>query len=326
MAFRSFFFFITFDLGNLGTNLVLWIPYNIQFATFSLILVFYAKLYYNTEWAQHRHTVWGVFGVANAFFFGLVLGTIAHSCVSTSCIPSDLDSDLFSRATGAAFLLLTVVYTYYGFWLVVSSRAHKISVPNIQGSGKIAVVTAMAWLIFVTRGVYDIVKTFRIGWELTLSTGGEKYVGPLVFFCFLFWEVAPTSIILIYFRHIPATRAIKEGLQEVCCCKTLFGANDRMYRYNDVDSYYTDYGHGDIIDPYSKSSDHDSGQRMFETFNNSEPGASDTRWETIEGGIDAKEREAYTATPPPRNKDSPAAENALNLAPPRLGSLWNERR
>ncbi len=217
MALRSIYFGSTKDLGNLPTDLILWIPYNIQFTTFSLILVFYAKLLHNAEWATRKAPVWFIFALVNCFSVGLTLGVIVYSCVADACDPNESDEHIFSRGIGAAYLLLTVVYGYYGFMLIVKQRAHKISVPNIQGPWKITAVTIMAWLIFATRGVYDIIKTFGI-WELNLSDDGRKLVDVDVFCLYFFWEVLPTFIILLYFRHIPSAVVPYAGLRKCCRC------------------------------------------------------------------------------------------------------------
>mmetsp|Transcript_38930 Transcript_38930/g.63350 ORF Transcript_38930/g.63350 Transcript_38930/m.63350 type:complete len:197 (-) Transcript_38930:952-1542(-) len=139
MTLRAFFFAADFDLPNIVVVLILWLPYTLQFTTFSLILVFYAKLFYQQDWPANRPVIWGLFSVANCFAFGLTLGVIAKSC-SKECDPDEAEDNLFSRTIGIAYLLLTVIYSYFGVALVSHSRSRKILLPNIQGPCKLAVV------------------------------------------------------------------------------------------------------------------------------------------------------------------------------------------
>mmetsp|Transcript_27508 Transcript_27508/g.66906 ORF Transcript_27508/g.66906 Transcript_27508/m.66906 type:complete len:390 (+) Transcript_27508:152-1321(+) len=234
MSLRGFFFGSSFDMGNLAVDLVLWIPYSLQFTTFSLILVFYAKLFYQQDWPQNKPVVWGAFAVANCLAIGLTLGVIAKSCSKQgeySCVPDDKEEKLFSRTIGIAYLLLTLIYSYFGVALVASSRSRKISVPNIQGPCKLAVVTAMAWLIFLTRGLYDFVKTYGF-WEMNITTGEQSGINIQVFLLYFFWEVFPTFVILYYFRHIPSSRhpvrcvrwCRNHFLYWCCCDETALGS------------------------------------------------------------------------------------------------------
>jgi len=57
MTLRAFFFAADFDLPNIVVVLILWLPYTLQFTTFSLILVFYAKLFYQQDWPANRPVV-----------------------------------------------------------------------------------------------------------------------------------------------------------------------------------------------------------------------------------------------------------------------------
>jgi len=105
----------------------------------------------------------------------------------------------------------------HSFALLLSSRSNKISLPHLQGPFKLAVVTVLAWFIFLTRGVYDILSTFGL-WEITIEADGNKEIGPLAFILYFCWEILPTTIILGYFRHIPSTNRARICLHRWCGC------------------------------------------------------------------------------------------------------------
>eukprot|EP00954_Amorphochlora_amoebiformis_P018220 1324638-Amorphochlora_amoeboformis.AAC.1 len=80
MLLRTIFFSNARHYQNLSVDVLLWTPYTISFLTFSLIAVFYAKMFYADEWRTYRMYVWGSFGVVNATVAGLTIGIIIHSC------------------------------------------------------------------------------------------------------------------------------------------------------------------------------------------------------------------------------------------------------
>mmetsp|Transcript_43398 Transcript_43398/g.72120 ORF Transcript_43398/g.72120 Transcript_43398/m.72120 type:complete len:119 (-) Transcript_43398:141-497(-) len=59
MALRAFFFAFEANLPNVAEILILRIPSALQFTTFSLIAVFYAKLLYQQDWPAKIQVVIG---------------------------------------------------------------------------------------------------------------------------------------------------------------------------------------------------------------------------------------------------------------------------
>mmetsp|Transcript_23390 Transcript_23390/g.37576 ORF Transcript_23390/g.37576 Transcript_23390/m.37576 type:complete len:418 (+) Transcript_23390:181-1434(+) len=270
MTLRAFFFAADFDLPNIVVVLILWLPYTLQFTTFSLILVFYAKLFYQQDWPANRPVIWGLFSVANCFAFGLTLGVIAKSC-SKECDPDEAEDNLFSRTIGIAYLLLTVIYSYFGVALVSHSRSRKILLPNIQGPCKLAVVTALAWTTFLTRGIYDIMKTYGF-FVLNIVYSPRLEIDFPSFILYFCWEILPTFIILYYFRNIPSSRESRRWFKAVqrrmckilsivaqcCCCCCPF--IPRMCLNNDND----DQKESKLTDTFLINSDEPNTYTIYE--------------------------------------------------------------
>lgn len=79
---------------------------------------------------------------------------------------------------------------------------------------KIYYITLTTFLIFSTRFCYNVGNAIGF-WEIEIGgdEGGEKSVNPVAFSLFLLWEITPTLMLLIYFRHIPRTNfSFRESL------------------------------------------------------------------------------------------------------------------
>eukprot|EP00466_Bigelowiella_natans_P019859 jgi/Bigna1/137136/aug1.37_g11844 len=180
MALRAFFFAFEanlpvpekFSLNNVAEILILRIPSALQFTTFSLIAVFYAKLLYQQDWPAKIEAIWGLFFVANCVAFSLTFGI--------QCDPDEAECNTFSRLTGVEYLLLTAIFSYFGMALVARSC-----------SSRKIVVTALAWAAFLSRGIYCIMKT---------DHGPRSEIDLPSFIMHICWEILPSAAILYYFR------------------------------------------------------------------------------------------------------------------------------
>ncbi|GAB5359280.1 hypothetical protein AAMO2058_000530800 [Amorphochlora amoebiformis] len=214
MLLRTIFFSNARHYQNLSVDVLLWTPYTISFLTFSLIAVFYAKMFYADEWRTYRMYVWGSFGVVNATVAGLTIGIIIHSCTEESswCLPNYKNYLLFTGIIGASFLLLTAVYTYFAYHLVVGSIHHVVS----HNQWKLAVVSIVAWIQFLSRGIFDILKSLRIGLIHATEIGDRRaIVNEFTFVMMFLWEILPVSLILYYFRKIPSAPATSSRLHDL---------------------------------------------------------------------------------------------------------------
>jgi uncharacterized membrane protein len=82
--FRCIFFGSWASLSSVFSLILFWFPVDIQFATFSLIVVYYAYLLYKHNWNRRRKFIFAVYGVINISIFILTCMYIYVSCFKSS--------------------------------------------------------------------------------------------------------------------------------------------------------------------------------------------------------------------------------------------------
>lgn len=80
---RTTFFASTAPLPRTLTLLIYWFPIDIQFATFSLMVVFYAYVIYKREWESKRALLLTVYIIANVTMFSLTTGIFYNTNTSS---------------------------------------------------------------------------------------------------------------------------------------------------------------------------------------------------------------------------------------------------
>lgn len=192
---------------------LLWLPLCIQFATYTLLVLFICRVTYklNPEtknlWDEkYKRKYFLAWMISNAIFFLIVLIAIILICVDT--IQFDRKGTAFVRymIPGLVFLLLVILFSYYGFRLYRLLQNPSIRyVPfNSQGAGVpgVSILIMLLLAVFLCRTVYCLVIAF----EALRHTAffGEQ---PLFRFLSLFIsEILPTFAILVFFRRIPSSK------------------------------------------------------------------------------------------------------------------------
>ena len=234
--------------STLATYIFYWYPIDIQFATFSLLVVYYAYLTYVPLrlWSRKRSLVITVYTLVNLSVFFLTSCYIVIGCSTAThkCHISPALDNAHHIYLALQFSVLVIVFALYSCKLSpyrinftnfsiysISNENKNMFVPSLLNNDTTnnaisttdnvykhrhihIFATIMAFLIFTSRAIYNILVVFGYG-EFTLdesSTGGLKLMQIPVFLLYFFWEIIPTVALLMYFR-VPST-----NMKRILCC------------------------------------------------------------------------------------------------------------
>jgi len=230
---RAIFFLLSDFLSSTNWLLlfIFWIPINIQFSTFSLLVVYYAYLNPLHEvkaemrkFKRFYFTVWFVTNIV--FFIGTLVGIILGVKYDD---PYENEPDWLTAAhgyfTGSVFLVLVIVMAYHAFKVFHLIRQGPRSKLLAKISlNKIAFVTLALFLLFMSRSSYDFIVAAGISASYNLSPSMNK---PLFsFVIFVAWEIIPTILVLVLFGTVNSTTLGAFG--NLCPC---------FKRHNDLTPY-----------------------------------------------------------------------------------------
>jgi len=201
---RVVFWSIEYIFWGAFAEVLLWVPLNFQFATFSLLVVFYAHLVHKSTWEKYmkkRFTIaYIVINVVllalQCVWLGFVNSDIQHS-------DEDWASGVQSAIAALVFVILVAILAWYGYSLhkvIRSTTKHQML---YQVPSNIFVVTFMIVLLFLSRCIFDFMNTAG-KWEVDID---DEHVGSqlVVFFAYFLWEIVPTVTIVLLFWRIPTT-------------------------------------------------------------------------------------------------------------------------
>ena len=205
-AARAFFFGEWFGLPELLSLLLWWLPFDLQFSTFSLLIVFYASLLHHLSW----HT-----GTRQRLLYGTVLTVInvAAPVLTTAwAVTSVLQSrgieqlESVHHAYNACQLFaLFATFTLLGYKLHSSPWSGQLLASLLRPLFPLSVLTTLCLIVFLSRAIFALLNTFGL-YEVEIggNTGGWKLVSPVAFVVMLLWEVLPAAAVILFFHHIPS--------------------------------------------------------------------------------------------------------------------------
>jgi len=190
--------------------IIYWFPVNIQFSTFSLLIVYYAQLghQHKGEMKAFKRRYIAVWVITNVIFFVLAAIWIGIGIKIDGPGGDEPDwlSSIHGYFTGAVFFILVIVLAWEGLRVSHLMREAsgaqtkllaKISFP------KIVVVTFLLFSLFTTRCIYDVIMaTGKISMEVS---SGTTFEALFTFVAFLLWEIIPTTLVLVLFGKVSAT-------------------------------------------------------------------------------------------------------------------------
>eukprot|EP01100_Stratorugosa_tubuloviscum_P013367 TRINITY_DN6650_c2_g2_i1.p1 TRINITY_DN6650_c2_g2~~TRINITY_DN6650_c2_g2_i1.p1 ORF type:complete len:351 (-),score=78.52 TRINITY_DN6650_c2_g2_i1:183-1235(-) len=212
------FFFLFFDklttpesnFDNVAFILLYWFPFILQFATFALLVVFFAHIIHKHEWKRLKFIAWLIYMLSNAFF--IILFTIF---VIFIFIEQDKSWPALSLQilAGVVALILMITLAVYGTLLTIKIRNGSSTSMIRNGDSPIStiLVTTFIFLAYASRTIFDFV-TLIDGRGLILETPCTFTHGDTVtLICYICWEITPILLVLIFFGFIP-TRNTKAKL------------------------------------------------------------------------------------------------------------------
>jgi len=204
-------FFLLFDvLSEVGIVLffaLYWIPSAIQFATFSLLVLFYAHIYWRTEkqWEKKKTRYVLTFVLCNVFY--IMITYIAIVIVAVSDTQSNWENRMWNSLQAMVFTVLVSVLAFYGVRVAGLMRAGKTQIsfqPKKSSNLQVISVTAIIFLLFTSRAIFNMLSASQ-AISLTVSSG-LSVNDMLVFVLFVLWEIVPTTLVIILFWRIPSPK------------------------------------------------------------------------------------------------------------------------
>lgn len=198
-------FWSTVDVitSAITSNVLLWIPLNIQFATFSLLVVFYAHLVHKSSWERTTKKRFAAAYIAvNAIL--IIMQSVSLGVVNNKD-PDDIDllGEVQSGIAGFVFLVLVAILAWYGYRLHVAISSTAKHQMLFQVPPGLFVVTVIIILLFSSRSIYDFVNVAsKYVVNLDSHTAEDQLI---IFFAYFFWEIVPAIMIIVLFWRIPTT-------------------------------------------------------------------------------------------------------------------------
>eukprot|EP00013_Stygamoeba_regulata_P004596 CAMPEP_0177638428 /NCGR_PEP_ID=MMETSP0447-20121125/5484_1 /TAXON_ID=0 /ORGANISM="Stygamoeba regulata, Strain BSH-02190019" /LENGTH=383 /DNA_ID=CAMNT_0019140391 /DNA_START=1522 /DNA_END=2673 /DNA_ORIENTATION=- len=201
-------YFLLFGVLPPTAGLVLFAtPYPIQFATFSLLVVFYAQVLHSHEWQERKRVFKIMYLASNGFFimcFFVLLGLFLGYGPGKTPDMLTKFSDVF---IGLIFFVLMCIMAWYGFRVIDMVKKDPISVPLRpvgHSAMSIVVVTVILFATFTFRTLFDVLTVSGV---VAVCFDNSFYWNDIVsLVLYLVWEILPVSLVLYMFWDIPSTR------------------------------------------------------------------------------------------------------------------------
>ncbi|KAF2076616.1 hypothetical protein CYY_002102 [Polysphondylium violaceum] len=195
----------------LANDVFLYIPINLQFATFSLLVLFYAHVVHRATWegsTRKRFTI--AYAVVNTILLILqcvCIGVYFRDTPFDSSSSAENTKDKWvnqtqAALTGIVFLLLVSVLAFYGWRLYFIMKITKSHLQS-QLPSSIIPTTFFIFCCFTSRCIYDFVGAFGTV-SVELNSQDVKHIITIVV-SYVFWEILPYILILALFWRIPTT-------------------------------------------------------------------------------------------------------------------------
>jgi len=210
---RALFWILMVPLVNNITMYIIiyWFPVNIQFSTFSLLVIYYAHLHKQQtgEWHDFMRKYIGVWAIINITF--LILGFIwiglgikYAKVVDSDVVEPHWLEHVHGYFTGSVFLLLVAILTWHGWKASQYLKAVANSGSHPKASFfRVVIVTLGLLFLFTSRCIYDLISA--IGTVTVSVSGNTAQEALFVISAFCLWEIIPTILVLYLFPNVTAT-------------------------------------------------------------------------------------------------------------------------
>lgn len=196
------------SMRYLTLYLLYWSPTPIQFANFSLLILFYIQVLTGPDWrSRWRNVCLPLYLLLTMSMatFTVVWAFNSSNDISKAARRGDEYDQEFSRVSdvsvqlkysAASFFLLSVLFGFFG-WKIANVESWKRRRLLISRPRSLAVINSLLCFIFFTRGIRDLATSqswFLSIWNNLDMNGRVTTVAYFVFFCF--WEFLPTVLLL----------------------------------------------------------------------------------------------------------------------------------
>eukprot|EP01124_Arcella_intermedia_P018915 TRINITY_DN26039_c0_g1_i1.p1 TRINITY_DN26039_c0_g1~~TRINITY_DN26039_c0_g1_i1.p1 ORF type:complete len:335 (+),score=61.19 TRINITY_DN26039_c0_g1_i1:24-1028(+) len=189
-----------------STRDVMWLQGSalwIQFATFSLLVLFYAQVIHK---AKKKIMAQNIALIIYIIFNVIFLTSFVVMFVVEVNDPDNADDVFMVHAflVGSMYIILASFLVIYGWKLsnLVDLSDHKI--PFLRNQTTITSLTIILFIVFTSRAVKDIMSGASIGIvELTDPVFDTIAIQAFKFSLYFVWEIIPAAMVLGLFWHIP---------------------------------------------------------------------------------------------------------------------------
>ncbi|TDH66905.1 hypothetical protein CCR75_007489 [Bremia lactucae] len=196
------------SLRYLTLYLLYWSPTPIQFANFSLLILFYIQVLTGPAWRSKWRNVCLPFYLLLTMTmttFTVVWAFNSSNDISKAARQGDeydqeflkvADISVQLKYSAVSFFLLSVLFGFFG-WKMANVENWKRRRLLISKPRSLTVINSLLCIIFFTRGIRDLATSqswFLSIWNNLDMNGRVTTVTYFVFFCF--WEFLPTVLLL----------------------------------------------------------------------------------------------------------------------------------
>ena len=184
------------------------VPSLCQCATFSLLILFYAQLVDPSQWPAKRSNYLTAYGMAN---FSMLVFSILYAGINNSQSSHNVSIEESKAFVDRVYFVVSAIY--FGILVILAAyyllRLHSMNSAAIRYAKPMVAFTALSFLIFLSRCIFDFLFAFNVletmHSQTTSFSSAQKEIPVAAFLLFMLWEVLPTGMVLVYFRHIPST-------------------------------------------------------------------------------------------------------------------------
>eukprot|EP00128_Syssomonas_multiformis_P008161 Colp12_sorted_trinity150504_noHs@71 len=180
-------------------RILYWLPINVQFATYSLVVLYFAQVVHKHDWEKsYKRMFYASWIVVNIL---LIIPLIAWM-IAVGDDPVTSEKQFIARqvSTAVVFFILVIILAVYGFKLSQVARETTVSVGVKKiGGTQVQLLIACIIFLFSTRVIYNILSaTGVLRIAVTNAPPEEAIVSSLLF---VFWEIIPIASINYFFRE-----------------------------------------------------------------------------------------------------------------------------
>uniref|UniRef100_K3X8B5 Uncharacterized protein n=1 Tax=Globisporangium ultimum (strain ATCC 200006 / CBS 805.95 / DAOM BR144) TaxID=431595 RepID=K3X8B5_GLOUD len=197
------------QITYLELYLLYWMPTPIQFANFSLLVLFYIQVLTGKKWRSKWRSIclplYLLLTVSMATFTAVWAFNSSNDISHAYAYGDEYDQEFYKVSdvsvqleySAVSFFLLSGLFGFFG-WKMANVESWKRQRMLISKPRSLAIINALLFLIFFTRATRDLATSqnwFLSIWNQLDMNGRVTTFAYFVFFCF--WEFLPTVLLLL---------------------------------------------------------------------------------------------------------------------------------